>query len=169
LGVPAYRRRLWAVARANAGGLCFWGALAAVAPAHLAAHYLRAARSAGYQSDFLARWGIPYLTSWWSRGEESWFNLTNALVALGVLGRNPWPRGEHALGLGPVTYAVVLVGVWRLRRRPPAGVLLGAALTLFVCVSSVAPDVSLWRFLYPYVPAGAALRAVCRLALLLLI
>src|SRR5206468_291240 len=99
LAMPEYRTRLWEVVRAQPWALGFWGLLAALALGDLARHYLLAARTAGYQSDALVRWGIPLVTSWWSRGEESWFNLTNALVALGVIDRNTWPHGEHALGL----------------------------------------------------------------------
>ena len=164
-----FRARLGRLLREYPWSVVFWGLLAALALADLGWHYLRAARSAGYHDPDLLRWGIPYLTSWWSRGRESWFNLTNGLVALGVLKFNPWPVGEHALGLGPFTYALVFVGLWQLRRCRPVRVLLGAALTLFVCVSAVAPGVSLWQHLAPYLPAGSALRAVCRLGLLLLI
>ena len=63
----------------------------------------------------------------------------------------------------------MFVGLYRLRHCRPALILLGAALTLFVCVSAVAPGVSLWPYLSPFLPAAGALRAVSRLALLLLI
>jgi hypothetical protein len=169
LTVPDYRARLGSVVRARPWVFGFWGLLAALALGDLAQHYLLAARTAGYQDDELIRWGIPFVTSWWSRGEESWFNLTNALVALGLIDRNPWPRGEHALGLGPITYAVVFLGVWRLPRRRLVAILLGAALTLLVGTTAVAPDVSLWQYLYPFIPAAPAVRALCRLALLMLI
>lgn len=162
----AFRARLGGVLRTYPWSVAFWGLLAALALADLARHYLAAARSAGYHDADLLRSGIPYLTSWWSRGQESWFNLTNLLVGRQ---RNPWPVGEHAIGLGPITYALVFVGLYRLRRCRPALILLGAALTLFVCVSAVAPGVSLWPYLSPFLPAASALRAVCRLALLLLI
>jgi len=169
LAVRDYRTRLWAIVRACPWALGLWGLLAAVALGDLARHYLRAAHVVGYQDDEMVRWGIPFVTSWWSRGEESWFNLTNALVVVGLIQRNPWPEGEHALGLGPVTYVVVFLGAWQLRRRRLAAVLLGAALTLLVCTTAVAPGVSLWQYLYPFVPAGSAMRALVRLALLMLI
>jgi hypothetical protein len=164
-----YRQRLWGVVRSHPWSVCVWGLLAGLALADLARHYLQAARSAGYHDPDLLQWGIPYLTSWWSRGDRSWFNATDGLVALGVLEKNPWPTGEHALGLGPITYALVFVGLYQLRRHRLVLVLAGAALTLFVCVSSVAPGVSLWRYLGPYVPAANALRALCRVALVFLI
>src|SRR5262249_31186568 len=106
LTVAAYRARLWEVVRARPWVLGFWGLLAVLALGDLARHYLLAAQTAGYQSDEELRWGIPFVTSWWSRGREIWFNFTNLLVALGLLENNLWPQGEHALGLGPVTYAV---------------------------------------------------------------
>jgi hypothetical protein len=164
-----FRARLGRLLREHPWSVALWGLLAALALADLGRHYLQAAHSAGYHDPELLRWGSPYLTSWWSRGRESWFNLTNGLVALGVLKFNPWPLGEHALGLGPFTYALVFIGLWQLRPCRPVLLLFGAALTLFLAVSAVAPDVSLWQHLAPYLPAGGALRAVCRLALLLLI
>jgi hypothetical protein len=169
LAVPDYRARLGSVVRARPWVFGFWGLLAALALGDLARHYLLAARTAGYQDDGTVCSGIPSLLSWWSRGEESWFNLTNALVALGLIDKNPWPEGEHALGLGPITYAVVGLGIWRLRRRRVVAVLLGAALTLLVGTTAVAPDVSLWQYLYPFIPAAPAVRALSRLVLLMLI
>ncbi len=169
LGVRDYRRRLGELIREHGPVLCLGGLLAGLALGHLGWHYLRAARLAGYHDDAMIQWGVPYLTSWWSRGAESWFNLTNGLVAVGALERNPWPHYEHALGLGPITYGTAFAGLFALRRRRLVLVLLGAALTLFVCMSSVAPGASLWRYLYPYVPGGAAMRALGRVSLLLLI
>jgi hypothetical protein len=169
LSVRDYRRRLGEVLWANRWAVLLWGSLAGLALLHLAAHYLAAARAAGYQSDQMNRWGIPFLTSWWSRGSESRFNLTNGLVTLGIIRRNPWPPGEHALGLGPITYAVAFVALWRLRHRRLVATLLGGFLVLFICVSSVAPGVSLWQHVYHYIPAAPALRALCRIALVMLI
>src|SRR5262249_26581387 len=169
LTVADYRARLWEVVRARPWSLGFWGLLAVLALGDLARHYLLAAQTAGYQSDEELRWGIPFVTSWWSRGRESWFNFTNLLVALGLIENNPWPQGEHALGLGPVTSAVVFLGIWRLRRHRLVVILVAAAVTLLVCTTAVAPDVSLWQYLYPFIPAASAMRALGRLALLMLI
>jgi hypothetical protein len=139
----------------------------------MARHYLRTVRDVGWQEPEWIEWGIPALTAWGSRGEESWFNLPNALAALGVAPALAWPQGEHALGIGPITTALVILGLWRQRREPVVRVLIVVSLAWLVAVTSVGPPDdrpwSLWRWLYPSIPAAAAVRAVGRVVLLLLL
>src|SRR5205823_13895502 len=130
LAIRDCRARLWDVVRARPWALGFSMLLAALALGDLTLHYLLAAQTVGYQSEQAVCSGIPTLRAWWSRGPESWFNLTNALVALGLLDENTWPRGEDALGLGPITYAGVFLGIWRLRPRRLVVLLPGATLPL---------------------------------------
>src|SRR5207302_2608983 len=78
---------------------------------------------------------LPNPALYLSRGHEAWLSATSALVALGVLSSSPWPGGELALGVGVVTTALAVLGLWRGRRRPFVRVLALTALTLFVLVN----------------------------------
>jgi hypothetical protein len=174
--LPASRA---AVLAARRHGLSFLvaGLLAAIPLWWMAHHYLDAARSvAGLYPYEQAGHGLPNPAQWFSRGPDCWFSVTGGLVALGALARNPWPGGELALGIGPVTTVLALLGLLRERRRPAVRVLLLASATLVVCFSVLwfpespgLPGQSLYRFLFPLLPGAGAIRVPGRIILLLLI
>jgi hypothetical protein len=154
LGMPAGRSRLLALARACPWSLLFWAGVALVPLAHLANHYLEAAREVGLREPDSIAWGAPFLASWASRGPESWFDPLNALRAWGVFHDNPWPEGEQEIGIGPVTSLLVLLGLVAGRHRLFVRLLLATSLTLLVCMTGMAPQNSLWQVCQPWLPAG---------------
>jgi hypothetical protein len=196
LCVPACRRRLGEVLRAYPLSLAFWAVVAAVPMADVARHYLMAHGEIGDEWEHgpgtIARF-TPTFASWLVRGEGNWFNLLNALHAWGVLKPGPWPEPEQAIGVGPITTLAVVLGLWSQRRLLVVRLLLATSLTFVVVMTVLWPpqvgwtvlekvgwvqgdppawlgkDVAIWWWLYPWVPAGGAMRAVCRVGLLLLV
>jgi hypothetical protein len=163
------------VLRAHAGALAA-GLLLALPPLWwLASHYLQAARAYGLYSYEAVALALPNPALWWSRG-ECWLSVTRGLVALGVLPGDPWPGGECALGIGPVTTVLVVFGLWRARRLRQVRLLALGALTLLLLFTVFwfpaepgGPGKTLYALVFPLLPAAGAVRAPGRVILVLLI
>jgi hypothetical protein len=78
------------------------------------------------------------------------------------------PNPNHAIGLGFVTAAFSLIGLWHHRRSAWIRVLLWASAGLIV-LATVVGDVSLWKLVYACVPGGKAVRAVGRIGIVMLL
>jgi len=114
------------------------------------------------QNVFLARG-----QSWLNPGPDSWWY--GALVR-----RLPGLRtqtGEQELGVGLVTTGVALAGLWWARHRPVARVLAVTAALLVVLGTQLGPwrGASPWNAVAALLPGAAAIRAVPRLGLLVLL
>ncbi len=179
LALPASRAYVLEAVRHH--GLAFVGAALLAAPSlwWMGRHYLDAARdsASGLYPYETAGQSLPNPALWFCRGRDCWFSVAGALTALGALSHNPWPLdGELALGIGPITTALALVGLVREWRRPTVRVLLLASLTLAVCFTVFwwpekdgDPGKSLYRYLFPLLPAAGAIRVPGRIVFLLLV
>lgn len=166
---PKARWKMWCLLRDNFWWWCLWGGVSVVMLTPVAQHYLQCAREIGYQPHHQICNGIPTPALWWSQGFECWFSGTNTLVSMGILEKNFWPQGEHAKGLGLFVTIAIIVGFSRLRHAPGFRIFLYTGLTFFIVMTRWHPDFSIWEHVYPYVPAGGAIRALGRIGLAALI
>lgn len=144
--------------------------LAAAAAATLALGptmlHFRAARGVvGLRSFENALEFMPDLASWAYMGPRSWL--------YGWTSDWSWFEGipgewEQRLGVGLLTTALALAGLWSARRDPRVRYLALVGACLFVLTTSVW-GFTAWRVVFEYFPAAQAVRGVCRVGLLLLI
>jgi hypothetical protein len=152
------RRRAWTiVACAAASALLAWP---------LAATYLRVAHDVGLRDFATVESMLPRPASWLYVGGGNW--LYGRLAGLDVFRAIPTER-EQRLGLGLVTPAVALYGLWVARRRVPVRLMVLTAATLVVLSTVWAPGLSLWPAVFRVVPGASALRAVARVGMMLLV
>jgi hypothetical protein len=105
---------------------------------------------------------------------ESWLNPGALNWVWGAVARWPpiaglAPSWEHELGIGFVTLALALAGLWLARRDPWLRVAAGAAATLALLATRWPGGFSLWRGVLLLVPPLSATRAMGRLALVVLL
>lgn len=110
---------------------------------------------------------LPRAASWFYTGEGNWLYGTwmaqqPAFAAL------PFP-GEHVLGIGPLTTALVTAGLIGWWRNPWGRAALVAIAALFTLTLHVSPDWNPWNLVAFAVPGSGAIRAATRIALPLLI
>ena len=173
LALRRLRQPLLAAVRGHGKAIAASAALSALALAPMATRYLEVGRELGFRrfADVQPMLPLPY--SWLYLGPESWLYSWQGSV---------WPwrilvpsgyRHEHAIGFGVITLGLAIWGLLRERRgRPLARITLLSLLcggTIVVCVTLFAPGVTLWSLLFPIVPGASAIRAISRVALLLLI
>jgi hypothetical protein len=162
----ATRTRLFAVLRRHYLAAAGWFVASAVLVLPLALHYLQAAREQGLREYISTTPYMPVPPSWLYSGENSWFYGWMPLLV-------PDPgfhvASEHQLGIGFLTSAVACWGLWRQRDSAVPGVLLATAASLVVAVTMWVPPYSLWQLVRAIVPGAAAMRAVGRIGLLLLL
>lgn len=162
LALGRYRRLLLARLRRDwpivlALGIC---GLAALLP--LASHHLAAAGDVGVFA--LSMDNVPRPMSWLAMGPRNllyggWYReLPKAL-------QSP----PHQNGVGPLTFALALLGLWWARRRRGVSLIVLAVATLFVVSVRLPGDLSLWPLVHAYVPGAAAIRAVGRIGMVLLV
>jgi hypothetical protein len=131
----------------------------------LAQPYLQAMHTVGARSFAEASPMLPRAQSWLNQGPHNW--VSGALANLHLFRQLPM-EGEHRLGLGPVTTAVVLVVFWRSRRKPLFALVGLCAASLMVLTTTHGPY-SPWQVVMAVVPGAAGIRAVARVGLLLLV
>ncbi len=138
--------------------------LAGLALAPLAAHYLEAADAVGQRT--YGALDPPTLASWIDAGplsvEGAWVGAIPFLRAV--------PGGvELELGIGLVTTACVLIGLWlglRDRRIPALLIVTGV---LWVVLTTIFPlRVHFWRTMFGVLPGAGAIRALGRVGLAIL-
>jgi hypothetical protein len=159
------RAHLIAIVRLYPGTLLLGSVMAAVPLADMAHHYLEAARRTGWANRDAVMQGIPAFGDWLSRGPGTLLQYPDIPGDVAM----PERTVEHALGLGLVTTVVAALGLYQARRRETARLLLLASFTIFLVVTAWGPERSLWQAVYPCVPGGAAIRALGRVVLLLLL
>jgi hypothetical protein len=176
--LPAGRACIFSAVRRHGLVFALGGLVAALPLAWMARHYLDAAAAAVsgmYPYKMVGTW-LPHPGLWLSRGHECWLSPERALAALGAPPHELWPTGEQALGIGPLTTVLVVLGLVREWRSPVVRVLLLASLTLVVVFTVFwfpdepdGPGKSLYAWVFPYLPASGAIRVPARIVLLLLI
>ena len=76
---------------------------------------------------------------------------------------------EESNGIGLVTAALVLVGLWTGRNRIVSRVVCMVAVALFVASFRMPNGWSLWKGVHDFIPGAGGLRAVGRIALIMLL
>ena len=137
--------------------LCSLLGAAAIWP--LVAHSRQAAAVLGWRPFAQTLPMMPEGMSWLAMGPGSWLFQGTRFAA----------PGEVAVGLGWVTLCLALAGFWLARRRSWAPPVLAASFTLAVLATRFPGGVTAWPLLLPWFPGGAAIRAVWRVALILLV
>ncbi len=139
--------------------------LAALTLGPMVTNYRAAARAIGPRPFQEVASMVPKLQSWFNAGRDNWvYGWIYQAAPFRTLDQGD----EHRLGLGLLTPLAVLTGLWSTRRRPFIRVLILTAATLMVLAFRVSGPWTLWRAVYEAVPGGTAIRAVSRVALLLL-
>lgn len=166
LALPQTRTPLLALVRARWWELALGAVGSALCLVPLLSPYLAAARAVGVRR-FADAWQmVPQVQSWFYLGPNSW--LYGWLAQLDVFSRLPM-EGEHRLGLGLATTAVLVAVLVRERRRPWVRALGLTTLFIVLCATLYRGRMSPWQLVMAAVPGASALRAVARIALLLLI
>src|SRR5262249_12407291 len=126
----------------------------------------------GYTPEDVAR-ALPDPALWLYRGPDAWFGEVPLLEGVGFRPPKGWPGLEMALGVGPLTTALAVVGLWRGRGRAYVAAALLASAAAVVRMTALwlpgreAP-LALYRLLVPYLPGGLAIRAPGRVVFVLL-
>jgi hypothetical protein len=162
LALPGARA---AIGRARPLGpaLLAGGAVAALLLAPLASAYLEVASSVGLRS--FDEVMVPPPKRWLYPGDASMLYGALAVhpIFMGIV-----PYSGHALGFGPLTSVLALVGFGLGRRQRWLVVLAATALVLMLLTTRVG-DATAWRLVFAWVPGAGAIRAVARVALLVAI
>jgi hypothetical protein len=110
---------------------------------------------------------LPRPFSWLNTGEGHWLYGTwmQDIPAFKTL---PFP-GEHVLGIGPLTTALVAAGLFGWWRKAWGRTALLAIVTLLAVTLHVSPAWNPWNLVASLVPGSGAIRAVTRIVLPLLI
>lgn len=166
LATSGLRPQLIAVLRANLVVALALAPLAALALFPLVSRSLAVVRDLGWSNETGLRPMLPHLLSWVYMGGRSvpyfWLNRTGLFNGLPG-------EPEERLGIGLLTAACALVGLWKGRENP--WVRLAALLTLaLVLLTTEFPGgFSLWYAVQDVVPGARALRIVARAGLLLVV
>ena len=149
-------------------GIAAAGAMSMILVAPMAYHYLKAAREVGSRrfADIVPM--IPPLQSWAYLGGQSW--LYSWLPRFETFRSISYEHEQH-LGVGWVTLILAVVG-FRLYQKRHGGWLtvVGlSALTILLVMTLYPGGFTPWKYLFRIVPGGTAIRAVARVALLMLI
>ncbi len=157
------RARLGRFWRAHRVALLVAAAGAALLLWPLAARYLAAKAERGYFP--FAAGQAPRLASWLLMGDTNvaWGWLTDLAPFAGL------EASPHLNGLGFLTLALAVAGLARQWRRPGVRLLVLAVATLFALTLSWPGELSLWRWFRELAPGAAALRAVARVGMVLLL
>ncbi len=130
-----------------------------------AVHALAAARELGFRSYEEAEIFLPRPASWFWPGGGSW--IYGGFAGGFPFDRFPDPQ-EHSIGPGWISLGVAGAGLWSLRRSPWGKALGLASLGLLTLTLSVG-GASFWALVYVSLPGAGAIRAVCRVANVLLL
>jgi hypothetical protein len=162
LVIPATRRRFLVTVRANAGAITAAALGSGLLLVPMAVHYLRAKEEVGSRSFSVVESMLPRLQSWLNMGGESW--LYGWLASYDAF-RNLPMSNEHRLGIGAVTVACAVCGLWMARRRRAVQLAVIVPLTMALLATEWPGGFAPWHAIYSYVPGAAALRAVARIGI----
>jgi hypothetical protein len=164
--VPSFRSMAAPVFRHRWRALLAAGALGVIATLPLWLHYREAALIVGMREWPVVERLLPQPQSWIYLGPFSWlYRWQYGLAPFRVLVLDQ----EHRLGIGLVTMLVAGIGLYRGRREPGTKLLVLVCATLVLCVTTVPIGEWLWRLVFEAVPGAAAIRAVARIGILMLI
>ncbi len=129
-------------------------------------HYLEGQRHVGPRPWSEVRSMVPRTESWLDIGPGSWlYGWTRQYVSFS------WVpvEGEHRLGLGLATLVITVIGLFRMSRGTWGLITLLTALVIGLVAFSYLRTIVPWWVVFKIVPGASAVRAVTRIALLLLI
>lgn len=152
------RRPLPLLAATATTALCLWPLL------HL---YLQALHEAGPRSMASVNQMLPRVQSWLYPGTAHWL-YGSLSEAMPMFNRLPFPN-EHILGVGPVTTVLIVFGLVRWRHAAWGRALLVAMAGIVAITLFYSGQWNPWELVAAAFPGGNAIRAVTRVALLLLI
>jgi hypothetical protein len=157
---PRMRTKLIEVLRAQPGtwALALIASVAALYP--MATHYIAAAGLVGYRPYSAVM--PPRIHSWLYQG-GGLYSWQNAIKAFHMLSY------EQRQGIGWISWILAGTGLWRFRAKPWAWLALGTGAAAILLTSELAPGITAWRGLYYVIPGAKAIRALSRVALLVLI
>jgi hypothetical protein len=156
--LAVFRRPVPLVAACVLGGLSLWPLLQL---------YLGALNEAGPRSMETAYQMLPRVQSWFFPGAANWL-YGRWVGAMPMFTSLPYP-GEHILGIGPVTSVLVAYGLFRWRHTAWGRASLVAIAGLVAITLYYAESWNPWQLVASFFPGASAIRAVARVALLLLI
>lgn len=168
LSIQPWRARLSSVLRVGAPAWIAGVLLAAALTAPLAARYRVTAQTHGVRAweevePFQPRW-VSWVLMGTSHRLWGWLYDTE-LTAEGRFLRT----SNHASGLGLVALAIAATGLYRHRRLPTVRLMVVTSLVAVLATTVFPGGFTVWRFVYEHLPGAAAIRAVGRVGLLLLI
>jgi hypothetical protein len=164
--LPSLRRPLVKVLIANRFALIISALLSAAAVAPLAIHYRLAASEVGLRGFGEAIAMLPTMQSWLYTGPDSWLYGWARKTAL-FSGLSM--EYEHRIGVGLITTALLLTGLYLARHRAAVRLALLVSLPLILAITMFPGGVTAWEYLFPYIPGAGAIRGVSRIGLVLLL
>ena len=110
--------------------------------------------------------GVPHLQSWLFLGQTS--RLYGWMSRVSLWQRLAIPH-EHSLGVGFLTTAVAIAGLYRNRGIPAVGIASATALLTIAITTAFPRNLAVWPYLYRILPGAAAIRALSRIGLVVAI
>ncbi len=164
--LPSHRAVMLPIIRRCWPTLLGAGALAVLATSPLYAHYVEAARMVGMREWQNVEPMLPRPQSWIYLGPFSrLYRWQYGLALFHSLSHDQ----EHRLGVGILTTLLACIGIRRGWKHQSTRLLVVVAATLALCATSVPFGEWVWRAIFEAVPGAAAIRAVARIGLLMLI
>ncbi len=166
LGHGETRQRIVQTALDNSWTIVLGLLLSGVALSWMAYHYLEAFTQAGSRTWEEAATMVPRWKSWLNMGPDNWlFGRLRHYIAFSDL---PMEH-EHRIGLGIATLVMCAAG-FRMMMKSKWGMIVSISTGVVLIVAFMyPPDWSPWKLVWGLVPGAGAIRAVSRIALLLLI
>jgi hypothetical protein len=129
-------------------------------------HYFEVQKHVGPRPWSEVRTMVPRTESWLDIGPCSWlYGWTRQYVSFSWVPM----EGEHRLGLGLATLVITVIGLFRMSRGTWGLVTLLTALVIGLVAFRYLGTITPWWVVFKIVPGASAVRAVTRIALLLLI
>ncbi len=128
-------------------------------------HYLAASHELGPRLFSEVATMLPRIKSWFYLGSDNF--LYGSLASWHKFARLP-NNCEHTIGLGLLTFAACIAGLF-LNRRDPVARISWKVLSIAILLTVFVGGYTLWRGVYEVFPGAKAARAVTRIQLVLLI
>jgi hypothetical protein len=165
LGAVLYadgRRRIVHLVRTHTRAIGLSAVAAAIAIAPLVIHYAQAEHQVGMRNFWTVEAMLPRVQSWAYMGPGSW--LYGALAAHPIFHFLPMEH-EQRLGAGVATTLFAVLGLWGARRRRVVQFAALVPLAMALLATQWPGGFTAWRAVYAIVPGAAALRAVSRIGM----
>jgi hypothetical protein len=160
------RPRLLAALRTHGPALVLFGVVGLAVLAPFVLHARQAIQTVGLRSFSEAEGMVPRFWSWFYLGPDSWlYGWTNPFRQFQRL-PVPW---EHELGLGLVTTGVAALGLWHARGQPTVRLMLVVTAVTVLLSTRYTGGHTPWFLVFKGVPGAAAIRAVARVGVWLLL